>query len=558
MRVIEQVRSEIRQALTEAVNRAVAAGELTGPAPAVTVEVPKEKAHGDFATNLAMVMTRQEKKPPRVIAETILKHLKTQGTWIESAEIAGPGFINLRLRFGWVHQVLPAIQSEGEDFGRSDHGGGKRILLEYVSANPTGPMVLVQARSGAYGSTLGRILNAAGYHCNTEFYVNDAGNQVRMLAKTVDLRAQELRGATIEIPEGGYPGEYVIDAARALLEQFPDFLEKPEEERLAFLERWAPEFFRAGQEEVLRSYGVVFDRWFSERSLRDAGKPAELVKRLLEAGEAYEQDGAIWMRTTKYGDDKDRVLVKSDGEYTYFAADACYHMDKYDRGYEILIDVLGQDHHGYLGRMKAMVECLGHSKDSLEILFTQIVRLFKDGQEFRMSKRKGNFVLMEDLLDQVSVDAARYFFLTRGLDAHMDFDLDLANLKSSDNPVFYVQYAHARICSILRQTQEQGQNVVPAAQAELALLKEEVELELMRKLAEYPEELIGAADAREAHRLSRYLNELATAFHSFYTRCRVVTEDLPLTQARLVLVDATRVVLRNALTMMGVSAPERM
>ena len=558
MRVIEQVRSEIRQAFTQAVNKAVAAGELTGPAPSVILEIPKDKTHGDFATNLAMVMTRQEKKAPRVVAETILKHLDTQGTWIESTEIAGPGFINLRLKFGWVHQVLGAIQAEGEAFGQSDHGQGKRILLEYVSANPTGPMVLVQARSGAYGSTLARVLNAAGYHCNSEFYVNDAGNQVRMLAHTIDLRAQELCGATIAIPEGGYPGEYVIDAARDLLAMDPDFLNKPEEERITFLERWGPEYFRKGQEEVLANYGVVFDRWFSERSLRDANKPAELVKRLLDAGEAYEQDGAIWMKTTKYGDDKDRVLVKSDGQYTYFAADACYHMDKYDRGYEVLIDVLGQDHHGYLGRMKAMVECLGHTKESLEILFTQIVRLFKDGQEFRMSKRKGNFVLMEDLLDQVSVDAARFFFLTRSLDAHMDFDLDLANLKSSDNPVFYVQYAHARICSILRQAEEQGQKLMPASAADLGMLKEEVETDLMKKLADFPEELIGAADAREAHRLTRYLNELATLFHAFYTKCRVVTEDLPLTQARLVLVDATRVVLRNALTMMGVSAPERM
>ncbi len=558
MRVIEQVRSEIRQAFTQAVNQAVAAGELTGPAPAVILEVPKDRSHGDFATNLAMIMTRQEKKPPRVLAETILRHLNTQGTWIESTEIAGPGFINLKLKFGWIHQVLSAVQDEGERFGKSEHGQGKRILLEYVSANPTGPMVLVQARSGAYGSTLARVLNAAGYQCNSEFYVNDAGNQVRMLARTIDLRAQELRGATIEIPEGGYPGEYVIDAARALLEQDPDFLTKPDEQRLAFLEKWGPEYFRKGQEEVLASYGVVFDRWFSERSLRDAGKPAELVQRLLDAGEAYEQDGAIWMKTTKYGDDKDRVLVKSDGEYTYFAADACYHMDKYDRGYEVLIDVLGQDHHGYLGRMKAMVECLGHSKESLEILFTQIVRLFKDGQEFRMSKRKGNFVLMEDLFDQVPVDAARFFFLTRSLDAHMDFDLDLANLKSSDNPVFYVQYAHARICSILRQAEEQGHKVLPAGQAQLSLLNEEVEADLMRKLADFPEELIGAADAREAHRLTRYLNDLATLFHAFYTKCRVVTEDTALTQARLVLVDATRVVLRNALTMLGVSAPERM
>ena len=559
MRVIEQIRVQLRQALTEAITRAVAAGDLTGPAPeAIVLEVPKDKTHGDFATNVAMVMAKPERKAPRAVAEAILKHLPTEGTWLESAEIAGPGFINMRLKFGWVHQVLPAVQAEGEAFGRSEHGGGKRVLLEYVSANPTGPMVLVQARSGAYGSTLGRVLNAAGYECKQEFYVNDAGNQVKLLAKSVDLRAQELRGATIEIPEGCYPGEYVIDAARELLDKDPAFLDKPSEERLAFLERWAPEFFRSGQEKVLANYGVVFDRWFSERTLRDANKPAELVQRLMNDGTAYEAEGAIWMKTTAYGDDKDRVLVKADGEFTYFAADACYHMDKYDRGFEILIDVLGQDHHGYLARMKAMVECLGHSKESLEILFTQIVRLFKDGQEFRMSKRKGNFVLMEDLLDQVSVDAARFFFLMRGLDAHMDFDLDLANLKSSDNPVFYVQYAHARISSILRQAEESGHAVRLAGEVDLTLLKEEAELELMRKLADFPEELIGTADAREAHRLTRYVNDLATVFHSFYTRCRVVTDDVPLTQARLVLCAATRTVLRNALTMMGVSASERM
>lgn len=559
MRVIEQIRVELRQALTDAITSAVAAGDLNGPAPTtVVLEVPKDKAHGDYATNLAMVMAKPERKAPRAVAEAIIKNLKTEGTWIDSAEIAGPGFINIRLKFGWIHQVLPAVEAEGAAFGTSDHGHGKRILLEYVSANPTGPMVLVQARSGAYGSTLGRVLNAAGYECKTEFYCNDAGNQVKLLAKSVDLRAQELRGATIEIPEGCYPGEYVIDAARDLLAQQPDFLAKPEEERLAFLERWSTEYFRSGQEEVLRNYGVIFDRWFSERSLREAGKPDELVKRLLESGKAYEQEGAVWMRTTEYGDDKDRVLVKSDGEKTYFAVDACYHMDKYDRGFDILIDVLGQDHHGYLARMKAMVECLGHSKDSLEILFTQIVRLFKDGEEFRMSKRKGNFVLMEDLLDQVSVDAARYFFLMRGLDAHMDFDLDLANLKSSDNPVFYVQYAHARIASILRQAAEAGRPLPRAGEADLGLLKDDSEIDLMRKLADFPEEIIGAADAREAHRLTRYVNELATLFHSFYTRCRVVTEDAPLTQARLVLCDATRTVIHNALSLMGVSAPERM
>jgi arginyl-tRNA synthetase len=559
MRVIQQVTDQIRAALIAAVDRGAAAGDLTGPAPAsFAIEVPNEKTHGDFATNLAMVMAKPERKAPRAVAEALVKHLPKESTWIESAEIAGPGFLNFRLKFGWVHQVLAAIKVEGEAFGQSEHGNGKKILLEYVSANPTGPMVLVQARSGAYGSSLGRLLNWAGYDAQTEFYVNDAGNQVKNLARSLDLRVQELRGATIEIPEGCYPGEYVIDAARDLLSLDPDFLAKPLEERLSFLEDWGPEYFRKGQEEVLRSYGVEFDRWFSERSLRHAGKPRELVDRLLQSGAAYEQDGAIWMRTTAYGDDKDRVLVKSDGEFTYFAADACYHMDKFDRGYEVLIDILGQDHHGYLGRMKAMVECLGKPKDALQILFTQIVRLFKDGQEFRMSKRRGTFVVMEDLLDQVSVDGARFFFLLRGLDAHMDFDMDLANLKSSDNPVFYVQYAHARISSILRQAEEAGISM-PAPLPELiSLLTDGSELELLKRLAEFPEEVIAAADAREPHRITRYLNDLATGFHAFYSRCRVITDDAQLTGARLVLCDATRTVLRNALAILGVGAPDRM
>lgn len=559
MRVIQQVTDQIRAALVAAVESAAAAGDLTGPAPtSFAIEVPKDKTHGDFATNLAMVMAKPERKAPRAVAEALVKHLPKEGTWIESAEIAGPGFLNFRLKFGWVHQVLPAIKAEGEAFGQSEHGNAKKILLEYVSANPTGPMVLVQARSGAYGSSLGRLLNWAGYDCQTEFYVNDAGNQVHNLAISLDLRAQELRGATVEIPEGCYPGEYVIDAARDLLAQDPEFLTKEQAERYAFLEKWGPEYFRKGQEEVLRSYGVEFDRWFSERTLREAGKPKQLVNRLLASGAAYEQDGAVWMRTTEYGDDKDRVLVKSDGQFTYFAADACYHMDKYDRGYEVLIDILGQDHHGYLGRMKAMVECLGKPKGALEILFTQIVRLFKDGEEFRMSKRKGNFVLMEDLLDQVSIDSARYFFLLRGLDAHMDFDMDLANLKSSDNPVYYVQYAHARICSILRQAAESDLSL-PEPTAELiSLLSEESELELLKRLADFPEEVIGAADAREPHRITRYLNDLATSYHAFYSRCRVMSDDAQLTGARLVLCDATRTVLRNALAILGVGAPDRM
>lgn len=557
MRVIEEVKDQIRRTLAGAYLSARASGDLVAEPDAILLEVPKDKSHGEFATNLAMTMARVERKAPRAVAEAIVRHMSTADTVIAGVEIAGPGFINIRLKPGWLNPALVAVQQEGDSFGKSDFGGQQKVLLEYVSANPTGPMVLVQARSGALGSTLARLLNWAGFHCDTEFYVNDAGNQVRHLAVSVDLRARQERGEQVEF-SGEYPGDYVIECARDLLAQYPDFPALPEAERIAFLEKWAPENFRRGQEEVLKGYGVVFDRWFSERSLRESGAVQEVVRRLREMGEAYEHEGALWMRTTAYGDDKDRVIVRSNGEFTYFCADAAYHMNKYDRGYEVLIDILGQDHHGYEGRMKAMAQCLGHGKESLELLFTQMVRLFKEGQEVRMSKRRGTFVLMEDLLDEVSVDAARFFFLTRSFDAHMDFDMDLANLKSNENPVYYVQYAHARISSILRQAGEAGQRVPDAQTVDLSLLSEESEIDLIRKIAEFPEEVIGAAESREPHRLTRYASELATAFHSFYNRCRVITDDAELTGARLALVDSVRTVIRNALGIMGVGAPDKM
>nr|PZN43610.1 MAG: arginine--tRNA ligase [Bacillota bacterium] len=556
---MQEVQNQIRAALRAAVAAAAEAAGLTGPGPGKShPEAPKEKAHGDLATNLALVMARGERKPPRAVAEAILRHLDLGGTWAERVEVAGPGFLNFFLKPGWLHQVLVAVQQEGENYGKSDHGQGKRVLLEYISANPTGPVVLVQARAGAVGSTLARLLNWAGYRCDTEFYVNDAGNQVKALARAVDLRARQLAGENVEFT-GEYPAEYVIDCARDLLKQYPDFLQKPEEERLAFLERWAPEYFRAGQEEVLRRYGVVFDNWFSERKLRESGAVEALIQRLKEMGEAYEADGAVWMRTTKYGDDKDRVLVKSDGEYTYFCADAAYHLNKYERGYDLLINIWGQDHHGYQGRMKAMVQCLGRPPESLELLITQLVRLVKDGQEYKMSKRQGNIVELEDLLEEVSVDAARFFFLMRSLDSHMDFDINLANLASQENPVYYVQYAHARICSLLRQAEEAGYRVPDAASVRLEVLQDPAELDLLKKIAELPEEIIHAAESREPHRIARYVMDVAALFHAFYNRCRVLgAESEELTRARLVLADATRVVIRNVLGLMGVSAPERM
>jgi arginyl-tRNA synthetase len=557
VRVVEEVKDQLRRTLAGAYLEAKAAGDLAAEPDVVLLEVPKERAHGDFATNLAMMMARVEKKAPRAVAEAIVRHIRTEGTPVASVEIAGPGFINIRLHPGWMNAALVAVQQEGERYGQSRHGGGRRILLEYVSANPTGPMVLVQARSGALGSALDRLLNWAGYRCETEFYINDGGTQIEQLAKSVDLRARQQAGEQVEF-SGEYPGEYVLECAADLLKEYPDFLVRPEAERYAFLERWAPEYFRRGQEEVLRNYGVVFDNWFRESTLRASGAVDEVVRRLIEMGAAYEQDGAVWMRTTAYGDDKDRVIVRSNGESTYFCADAAYHMNKYDRGYDLLINILGQDHHGYEGRLKAMAQCLGHGRDTLEILFTQMVRLFKDGEEVRMSKRRGTFVLMEDLLDEVSVDAARFFFLMRSFDVHMDFDMNLANLKSNENPVYYVQYAHARICSMLRQAEEGGHRVSDAKAVDLRVLADESEVDLIRKIAEFPEEIISAAEAREPARVTRYVVDLATSFHSFYNRCRVISGDPTLTGARLVLVDGVRRVVANALGLLGVTAPERM
>jgi len=576
MRVVQQVQDEIRRAVAGAIAAAAAVGELSGVVPEFVLESPRQKEHGDFAINAAMLMAKSERKPPRQVAEAIVRHLPTAGTGIIGAEVAGPGFINVRLRPGWLHKALIAIQEEGEGFARSDHGRGKRILLEYVSANPTGPLVIVNARAASFGSTLANLLNTAGYVCDTEFYVNDGGNQVRILADTMDFRIRELLGDTeLTQPAEIYPGDYVPEAARAWLKakgiasleaynaakaSAPATPSAPAGEagHMDAMGRWGSEYFRSGQEAILERFGVSFKRWFSERSLRDDQLPQKVVEHLRGLGRVYEAEGASWLKTSEFGDDKDRVIIKSDGGFTYVVPDIAYHWNKYERGYEVLIDILGQDHHGYVPRLRASLRCLGYPAEALEVLLIQMVRVIRGGELVRMSKRKGNFVLMDELLDEVSVDAARFFFLMRSCDTQMDFDLDLANLKSNENPVFYVQYAHARIASLLREAEKRGHRVSEARQVDLTVLTDESELDLIRKLADLPEEVIGAADAREAQRLTRYVHEVATLFHSFYTRCRVITDDAGLTAARLVLSDATRSVLRSALGLMGVSAPDSM
>ncbi|HHV93607.1 MAG TPA: arginine--tRNA ligase [Firmicutes bacterium] len=559
MTIALKLQSRIQQAFEEAIDKAAASeGWTIENMPAVELEVPKEKSHGDLATNVAMQLTREVKLAPRRIAEVLIQHLNLAGTFVESVEIAGPGFINLRLNNQWLYQVLRDIEEQGEAYGRSNYGQGKKVLLEFVSANPVGPMNVVNARAAAVGDTLANIMEAAGYDVSREYYVNDAGRQAHLFGLSILARYREMAGLEVEFPEDGYAADYVTELAGILRQEVPDLLEKSQDEQEAFCKRWGTDRMVEQQKADLAAFGVEFDHWFRERELHEGGYLQEVIQFLQDAGYLYEEDGAIWFASTRFGDDKDRVMIKSDGEPTYLTPDVAYHWNKYRRGFEHLIDIWGPDHHGYIARMRAAIQALGYPADSFEVIILQLVTLLRHGEKVRMSKRAGQFVTMKELLDEVGKDAARYFFLMRAPDSHLDFDLALAVEQSQENPVYYIQYAHARICSILRQAQESGIEVPKAAEAQLDLLQTEEELDLIKKLAQLPEEIIQAAERREPHRIARYCYELASSFHSFYTHCRVLGEEEALQGARLVLVQAVKQVLRTALRILGVSAPERM
>ena len=559
MSVALKLQTRIQAALAEAVQQAAAhRGWTVDQVPTVVLEVPREKAHGDLATNLAMQLARDAKLPPRSIAEEIIRHLDTAGTFIDAAEVAGPGFINLRLGNDWLYEVLRDIESQGADYGHSDIGGGLRVMLEFVSANPVGPMNVVNARAAAVGDTLANIMQAAGYEVGREYYVNDAGRQANLFGLSLLARYKELAGVATEFPEDGYPAPYVTELAEVMRQEVPDLLQKPPEEQEAFCKKWGTDRMVNLQKADLAAFGVEFDVWFRERDLHGARKLQEVIDFLESKGLLYELDGAIWFSSTQFGDDKDRVVVKSDGVPTYITADMAYHWDKYQRGFDHLIDIWGPDHHGYIGRMHAAIQALGYDAGSFEVVILQLVNLLRRGEKVRMSKRAGEFVSMTELLEEVGKDAARYFFLMRAPDSHLDFDLALAAEQSQENPVYYVQYAHARICSILRQAEESSIQCPHVGDASLHLLQTEQELDLMKKLAQLPEEIILAAERRGPHHIARYSHELASCFHSFYTHCRVLGEDEALQGARLVLLQSTRRVLQVALGLLGVSAPEKM
>jgi arginyl-tRNA synthetase len=553
--VTEQVRKEIEQGILQA--KADDRFDFT-EMPAFIVEVPKDKSHGDFATNAAMLLTKQAKMKPRDIAQAIVDSLNKESKLIEKVEIAGPGFINFYLSQNWLYDILPMVEAQDETYGSVDIGKGEKVQVEFVSANPTGLLHMGNARGGALGDSLANLLKMAGYDVTKEFYINDAGNQIVNLGLSLEARYRQLLGQEgCEIPENGYHGQDIIDTAQRIVDAVGDsYLQLPEAERQEKMIATALDEKIAAIKSGLAAFGVEYDVWFSETTLHESGAVQEVVDLLTEKGMTYEKDGAIWLKTTEFGEEKDEVLIRSNGIPTYFAADIAYHKNKYDRGFKRVINIWGADHHGHVARMKRSMDAIGYNGDDLTVLLMQLVRLYQNGEVVRMSKRTGQYVTLQELIEDVGKDAARYFFIMRNPDSHLDFDLDLAKQQSSDNPVYYVQYAHARINSILKAT---GKAAPKAAECDLTVLKEEAELELIRKIANLPTEIAYAAEQLEPYRMARYATELATLFHSFYNSCRVINEDdAVLTNARLVLVNAARITLRNVLTMLGVSAPERM
>ena len=552
------IKQILATAIKAAAQKAIDAGTVKGgELPEVLLEVPPQKEFGDFATNFAMQSARALKCNPRMIAQAVVDNMDC--AYVEKMEIAGPGFINFYLKQDWIYDVLAGIIAEGENYGNLVSDCKEKIQVEYVSANPTGPLHVGHGRGAAVGSALANLMKAAGMDVSREFYINDAGNQINNLAASVNARYLEQLGQTVEFPENGYHGHDIIETAERIVRIYGDrFLNMSEEERLQEFRTIALKEKLAALKEDLEAFNVTYDHWFSEQTLHDANAIKSACDLLTERGYLYEQDGALWLKATEYGDDKDRVVIRDNGIPTYFAADIAYHRDKYARGFDRVINLWGADHHGYIARMKAAVGALGYHPDQLEVLILQMVSLYRNGELVKMSKRTGQSVTLNELIEEVGTDAARFFFVMRSIDSQLDFDLTLATEKSNENPVYYIQYAHARICSIMRQLEEAGIAVMHATEAKLNTLVEASELELIKKLGEYPEMIAGAAKERAVHRVAHYVHDLAGLFHSFYNQCRILGVDSDLQQARIALVKTVGHVIRHALSILGVSAPERM
>jgi arginyl-tRNA synthetase len=547
--------------LADALRQALAAAGLAA-SEEVFWEPAREERHGDYATNAAMTLARTARQPPRKVAEAIVAHFPNTPA-VERLEIAGPGFLNVFLSPRWCADALHGILTAGDRYGAAETGRNTRYLLEFVSANPTGPLVIVNARAAAVGDALARILRSQGFAVECQYYVNDAGNQFQALARSVDVRLRQALGEDVELPENAYPGEYLIDLVKEWLALDPkgmrEIAARPEAERVDLLGDMAVKSIVANQRRVLEAYGTHFDSWVHERgSVRQPRLPEHIVAELKTANLAYDKDDAIWFRSTAFGDSEDRVLRKSDGELTYFAVDIAFHHFLKFRDADVVIDLLGPDHHGYIPRIKAAMQALGHPPESFDVLIVQLVTMLRDGQPVRMSKRRGEFVLMEELLEEVGRDAARFTFLTKRQDTPLDFDLAVATRHSADNPVFYVQYCHARVASLFRTAVEQSVALPPWSEVDFTPLALPEEQRLIKRLLQYPNLLAGASRAREPHRVAYYLYELAGVFHPYYKAHRIITDDRPLTLARLGLCAAVGQVVRNGLGLLGVSAPDRM
>lgn len=563
LNLMEDARRGIKDAVMEALGRCVADGALPGePIPAFTVEVPADRAHGDFATNVALISAKAFRMPPRKIAQAVIDRLELGDTPYERAEIAGPGFINFFLSQVWYASVIEAVIREGDEYGRTDYGNGEKVMVEYVSANPTGPMHMGNARGGALGDCLASVLDWAGYDVTREFYVNDAGNQIDKFGLSLEARYLAIyKGEeNVAFPEDGYHGDDVKQRAAEFAEINGDkYVGTSAEERRKALIAYALEKNIEKLRTDLLRYRIKYDNWFRESTLHNDGELDDVIELLKSKGLTYEKDGALWYKATEFGDEKDEVLVRGNGVPTYFAADIAYHRNKFEkRGFARVIDVWGADHHGHVARLKGAMNAIGLDGSRLDVVLTQLVRLMRGGEVVRMSKRTGKAISLDDLLEEVPVDAARFFFNLREANSHLDFDLDLAVERSAQNPVYYVQYAHARIWSIIKNLRAEKIERRDCTPEEFERLDTPEEKELIRHLAELPDCIVDSAKAYDPARMTRYVFELAGKFHKFYNACYVRGEDEPLMQARLNLCYCVRDVINNVLGLLKITAPETM
>lgn len=559
--IVKNTRESIKTLIDGAAKRAMAEGALpSAELKSFNIEVPADRTHGDFAVNAAMVWTKLFRMPPRAIADIIVNNLSLDGTFIDRAEVAGPGFINLFLSDRYYAAIVSDVLNKGGDYGSSDIGKGQKVMVEFVSANPTGPMHIGNARGGALGDCLAAVLSKAGYDVTREFYVNDAGNQIAKFGASLEARYLQIYKPETEFPEDGYHGADITERAKEFAAINGDaYLEATEEERRKALVDYALPLNIKGLEDDLLKYRIKYDVWFKESSLYESGAIDDILKILREKGLLYEKDGAVWYKATEYGDEKDEVLVRANGNPTYFAGDIAYHYNKFAvRGFDRVINVWGADHHGHVARLKGAMNAVGLDGDKLDIVLMQLVRLVRDGEVVKVSKRTGKSITLKTLLDEVPLDAARFIFNSKEPNTHLEFDLDLAVEQSSQNPVYYVQYAHARICSILRNLSAEGIEPKECTEEQLTLLKAPEERELIRRISEFTGEIEASAKSYDSARITRYVYDVATLFHKFYNSCRVKNDDTDLMQARIALCIAAKTVISNVLAMLKISAPESM